>query len=120
MKKQELDLNKLSFEELQDKIKELEQQKEKATVKNIGIWQLGKNYVIRTVTMIQIGRLVEVTDNELVLEEASWIAETDRWYNFLKEGKIKECEPFVDTVIVGRHSLIDATEWKHKLPREQK
>lgn len=115
-----IDLNKLSFEELQQKIKELEQEKQKATVKNVGVWQVGKNYVIRTVTMIQTGRLIEVTNDELVLEDAAWIADTGRWMNFLKDGKISEVEPFQDPIIVGRHSIIDATEWRHKLPREQK
>ena len=37
-------------------------------------WQIGKNYLIRTVTMIDTGRLVGITDHELVLEDAAWIA----------------------------------------------
>ena len=85
------------------------------------IWKIGENYVIRTVTMIDIGRLVEVTDQELVLEEASWIADTGRWMNFLKEGTINEVEPFPEgKVIIGKGSLIDATIWQHQLPRTQK
>lgn len=114
------DLNKLSFKELKEEIKNLEQRKEKATVKKKGVWEIGKNYVIRTVTMIQVGRLVEVTDEELIMEDASWIADTGRWMNFLKDGKINECEPFPNPIIVGRKALIDATEWTHKLPKDQK
>jgi len=88
--------------------------------KNKSVWKIGKNYVIRTVTMIQVGKLIKVTENELVLDSASWIADTGRWTNFLKDGTINECEPFVGTAIVGRHALIDATIWNHPLPTEQK
>ena len=88
---------------------------------NNKIWQVGENYIIRTVTMIQIGKLVEVTDQELVLSEASWIADTGRFHNAIVEGSLAEVEPFGDDpVIIGRGALIDATIWRHKLPREQK
>ena len=85
------------------------------------LWKLGKNYVIRTVTMIQVGKLVYVGKSELGLEDASWIADTGRWMNFLKDGSVNEVEPFPKgIVIVGRHSIIDACIWKHKLFFEQK
>ena len=114
------DLNKLSFAELQKEVKQLEEKKEKISTKKVGVWQVGKNYVIRTVTMINIGRLVKVTEEELVLEEACWIADTGRWMDFLRDGKYSESEPFQDDVIVGRKALIDATIWRHKLPKDQK
>ena len=81
---------------------------------------MGENYFIRTVTMILVGRLDAVYETELVLSSASWIADTGRFYNALKEGKLNEVEPFTNDVIVGRSSIIDATIWKHKLPKEQK
>lgn len=109
-----VDLNKLSFEQLQKEVEKLSSQKEKVTLKKVGVWQVGKHYVLRTVTMIDVGRLVEVTDQELVLENASWIADTGRWNEFLKSGKYSECEPFPDgRVIVGRGALIDAMVWTH-------
>ena len=114
------DLNKLSFSQLKTEIEKAEQQKESIGVKKKGVWQIGENYVIRTVTMIQVGKLVEVTDEELILEGASWIADTGRWMNFLRDGKLNEVEPFPDSVIVGRKALIDATIWRHNLPRDQK
>lgn len=83
-------------------------------------WKIGNNYLIRTVTMIQVGRLESVTDKELVLSSAAWIADTGRFYNALKDGKLNEVEPFQNDVIIGRGSIIDATEWTHKLPKEQK
>ena len=114
------DLNKLSFSELKSEVEKLEKQKETVTVKKVGVWQIGKNYVIRTVTMIQVGKLVNVTDNELVLEDAAWVADTGRFADFIKDGKVDEVEPFIDRVIVGRHSIIDSTIWRHELLRKQK
>ena len=83
-------------------------------------WQVGKIYLIRTVTMIQTGRLVAVGDKELVLEDAAWIADTGRFADALKTGKFNEVEPFPDgKVIVGRGAVIDAVEIT-MAPREQK
>lgn len=83
-------------------------------------YKVGENYLIRTVTMIQIGKLESIGDKELVLSNASWIADTDRFHNALKDGKLREVEPFIDNVIVGRGAIVDATIWRHELPREQK
>jgi hypothetical protein len=80
-------------------------------------YQIGKNYLIRTVTMIQTGKLVAVTNQELVLEDAAWIASTGRFNECLKDGTFDEVEPFPDKIIVGRGSVIDATEFNHQLPR---
>ena len=74
-------------------------------------WEIGKNYLIRTVTMIPTGRLVAVTAQELVLEDAAWIADTGRFSEALKTGKFNEVEPFpAGKVIVGRGALIDAVQ----------
>jgi hypothetical protein len=76
-------------------------------------WELGKNYLIRTVTMIDTGRLVAVTEHELVLEDAAWIADTGRFSDALKTAAFGEVEPFPDgRVLVGRGSVIDAVEIK--------
>jgi hypothetical protein len=84
-------------------------------------WKVGEAYLIRTVTMILIGRLEKVTKKEFVLSSASWIADTGRFHDAITKGKLKEVEPYGDKeVIVGRGSLIDATIWTHSVPREQK
>ena len=108
------DLNKLSFAELQKEVSTLEKKKEEISTKKDGVWQIGKHYVIRTVTMIDVGKLVQVTDKELVLENASWIADTGRWNEFLKNGIYSESEPFPDgKIIVGRSAIVDAVIWNH-------
>ena len=83
-------------------------------------FKIGEQYLIRTVTMIVLGKLEWIGSSELVLSSGSWVADTDRFYNALKDGKLKEVEPFINDVIVGRGSIIDATIWGHNLPREQK
>lgn len=84
-------------------------------------WQIGSAYLIRTVTMIQTGRLVAVTDQELVLEDAAWIADTGRFSDAVRGGSFLEVEPFPDgQVIIGRGAVIDACAVPFALPRSQK
>lgn len=84
-------------------------------------YKIGASYLIRTVTMIQTGRLVEVTNQELVLEDAAWIADTSRFSQSIVSGEFDEVEPFPEgRVIVGRGAIIDATEIKFSLPRKMK
>lgn len=80
----------------------------------------GKNYFIRTVTHHHTGKLVWVGKTELVLVDASWIADDGRFGECVGQGKIREAEPFPDgmEVIVGRGAIIDAVEWAHPLPRK--
>lgn len=83
-------------------------------------FEVGKNYFIRTVTYHHIGKLVNVTDTDLVLESASWVADSGRFYTALSTGDLDEIEPFVNPVIVNRGAIIDATVWDFDLPKEQK
>ena len=84
-------------------------------------YEIGKNYLIRTVTMIYTGRLIDVYKNELVIEDAAWIAETERWHISVEKCEFKEVEPYPDgkKVIIGRGSLLDCVQIT-KLPREVK
>lgn len=83
-------------------------------------YELGSNYLLRTVTMINAGRLVAVTEKELVLEDASWIADTGRFADALISCEFYEVEPFPEgQVIVSRGALVDAVKIA-SLPRSQK
>lgn len=74
-------------------------------------WEIGKIYLIRTVTMIDTGRVVAVMEHEIVLEDAAWIADTGRFSQALETAQFGEVEPFPDgRVIVGRGSIIDAVQ----------
>jgi hypothetical protein len=87
---------------------------------NDDLWKVGKSYFIRTVTMHVLGKLEKVTDKELLLSTASWVADSGRFNNFLATGVVEELEPFVNDVIVGRGAIIDATVWDHALPTDVK
>lgn len=83
-------------------------------------WLIGECYLIRTVTMIQVGKLKWVGEQELVLGNAAWIADTGRFHDCLVDPEnINESEPFVNDVIIGRGSIIDATVW-HNVKVSQK
>jgi hypothetical protein len=81
-------------------------------------WQLGKDYVIRTVTMIYLGTLKAINKNELLLEDCAWIPATSRWSEFLNGKKPNEMEPYRNDVIIGRGALLDATIMNQKIKRE--
>ena len=126
-----IDVNKLTIGEAKTKLKEYEE-----LAKALGetpkipenttndFWKPGKNYFIRTVTMHLMGTLVSVGDKELIIKNASWIADNGRFSDFLK-GEYStslEVEPFPEgvSVAVGRGSLIDCVEWKKGLLRTRK
>jgi hypothetical protein len=74
-------------------------------------YKIGANYFLRTVTHHHTGRLVQVTQQELVLEDAAWIAEDGKFSDALKKCEFSEVEMFPKgRVIVGRAAIIDATE----------
>ena len=84
-------------------------------------YEVGKNYFIRTVTMNYTGKLIRVTDGELVLSNCCWIADTGtRLHKFLQGeyASNTEIEPFQNDVIVPKTSIIDATVWSVVLPKE--
>lgn len=85
-------------------------------------YPVGKNVIVRTVTMIYTGKLAEVTDTDLVLIDCSWIPETDRFMQFVENGSVKECEPYPAglPVYINRGALLDMCELKKDLPRSQK
>lgn len=83
---------------------------------------IGKNYLVRTVTMIQLGKLIQVTDKELVLSDGSWIGDTGRFSEALSNGEsaLNEVELINGNIIVSRGAVCDVFEWKHDLPTKTK
>ena len=83
-------------------------------------YEIGEIYLIRTVTMIDTGRVVAVTAQEIVLEDAAWIADTGRFTQAIAQAEFSEVEPFPDgRVIIGRGAVIDAVRIP-RAPRTQK
>jgi hypothetical protein len=80
---------------------------------------IGKLYQIRTVTMIYTGRIIAVYPQELVLDQAAWIPQTERWSESVKTGVYREVEMYMKPVGVGRGSIVDFTQMD-KIPTESK
>jgi hypothetical protein len=76
-----------------------------------GPWEVGKIYHVRTVTFAIAGKLAWVGNKELLFSQASWIADSGRFSNYLKgeSNERIEVEPFPKKVIVGRGAVVDAT-----------
>lgn len=101
-----------------DDVKYVREDSVKAPIKERkGAWVLGEKYLIRTVTMMLTGRLVYLDDKELVLEDAAWIADSGRFSEALKTGKLNEVEPFPGEAGVGRGAIVDFAVWGHELPK---
>lgn len=84
------------------------------TVRTNNPYEIGGHYLVRTGTMIDTGTVVHVTDTEIVLKDAAWIADTGRWSDALVNPSsiFREVEPFPKgaEVIVGRTAVIDAVK----------
>ena len=84
-------------------------------------YEIGKNYFIRTVTNYYTGTLLWVGTQEIMMENVSWIADTGRFSNALKDSTLNEVEPYPEgPVIIGRGSIIDASEWHGGIVMVQK
>jgi len=81
---------------------------------------IGEKYFVRTVTHYMVGKLEEVKGGFLVFGSASWIADTGRFADFLKEGEPNEVEPVEGLYRVAIASVVDIFDFPHKLPDRQK
>lgn len=80
-------------------------------------FEVGKAYLIRTVTMCLTGRVIGVVGQFLVINDAAWIADTGRFNECLAKGTANEVEPASGNVFVGLGGIIDVYEWPHSLLR---
>jgi hypothetical protein len=79
-------------------------------------FKVGDQVLIRTVTHYNTGRIKKVTQNEFVLENASWIADTGEFGKALETGKVTKCDKFPDVVAVRMAAIVDIAPWPHTLP----
>lgn len=82
-------------------------------------YKIGQAYLVETVTKYYTGRLIAVHAQELVLEDAAWIADTGRYSQAVKTGDFSEVEPIQGPVVVGRGSIVSVEE-QPKLNLSQK
>jgi hypothetical protein len=85
---------------------------------------IGDKWFFRTVTMISIGRVVWVGQQQgvplVLLEDGGWVAETARFSKTLADGDLNEFERVPGRFLVALGSLVDAFPWSHALPKESK
>lgn len=80
---------------------------------------LGEKLFIRTLTYHLVGKVVAIVDHFFELEDASWVADSGRFMNAIKEGKLNEVEP-VGRAWVSAEAITDMFPWNHDLPKAQK
>lgn len=86
---------------------------------NDGPFEIGKAYLIRTVTYHQIGMLKDIQGDFLIFKDASWVADSGRFSNCISKGSFNEVE-FVGPMIINKAAIVDAFPWENKVPKETK
>jgi hypothetical protein len=81
---------------------------------------VGDAILVRTVTMIQVGRVVAVGPEFITLDDAGWVADTGRFSTMLTSGVMSEFERAPSWVLVGRGAIVDIYPWSHALPQQTK
>jgi hypothetical protein len=82
--------------------------------------EAGQSVIVRTVTYHYTGRIAEVTDRWITLDDAAWIADSGRWADALRDGTLSEVEPYPGQVMISTGAVVDISPWLHPLPRTQK
>lgn len=80
---------------------------------------VGQKLFIRTVTYHLTGKVVKRMGAFIQLSDAAWIADSGRFTQAIKDGKLNEVEP-VGTAWINLSSVVDFFPWKHSLPKDQK
>ena len=101
-----------TFELIKDQLKD-EEQVDISSLEEL----VGKKLFIRTVTYHLIGKVEKIIGNILQLSSASWIADSGRFSDAVKNGfgSSAEIEP-LGNWFVNLQAAVDFGIWKHELP----
>lgn len=82
---------------------------------------IGKDLLIRTVTMTYTGKLLSESEKWLVLEKAAWIPDSGRWHIAARDAEFSEVEMYPEDkkVYVAAGAITDFVQIP-KLPTETK
>lgn len=83
------------------------------------MFDVGDKLFLRTVTYHLTGEIVERDGEWVRLKDAAWIADSGRFADALRTGRINEVEP-VGEALVNLATVTDAFPWPHDLPTEQR
>jgi hypothetical protein len=83
---------------------------------------IGQNYLVETCTKYFTGKLVRVTDKELILSSAAWVADTGKYSTALSTGQLNEVEmlPIDFTPIISRGAIVTVIPISFNLPNSTK
>jgi len=81
-------------------------------------FKVGDAVLIRTVTMIDLGRVVAIGRDFITLTDGGWVASTGRFNEALRTGKLDEFERCdLPWFLVGRGAICDVFPWPHMIPK---
>ena len=80
---------------------------------------VGEKFFFRTVTYHLVGKVEKQIGDFLKLSDASWVADSGRFMNAIKEGKLNEVEP-VGIAYINLTTVVDFFPWRHSLDIGQK
>lgn len=80
---------------------------------------IGSKWYFRTVTYHSVGKVTKIIGKIAQLESASWIADSGRFMNAIKDGTLDEVEP-VGKMFINLDTVVDFFPWKHSLNLDQK
>jgi len=107
-----IELTDEKFEEIKDQLGE---------VKGIDSYEdlVGGKYFFRTVSYHLVGKVAKVVGKFLFLKEASWVADSGRFSNAIKNGELDEVE-VVGNAYLNLETIVDFFPWQHSLPSQTK
>ena len=91
-----------------------------ATPKTPLPFRVGDAILIRTVTMIALGRVKAIGRDFFTLEDGGWVASTGRFGETLAKGVLDEFERAPSWFLVGRGAIVDVWPWTHAIPKASK
>ena len=82
---------------------------------------VGQKILFRTVTYHMVGLVKKRIGNFLILDKATWVADSKRFHNAIMNGfsEDAELEPCGDGVGLNLESVVDFFPWRHELPTKQ-
>jgi hypothetical protein len=79
---------------------------------------VGEKLFVRTVTYHCVGKVEKRIGKFFELSGASWVADSGRFVNAIKDGTLNEVEP-VGKMWLNIDSIVDVFPWRHSLPAKQ-
>ena len=84
-----------------------------------GPFEIGKAYLIRTVTYHHVGILKDIQGDFLIFKDASWVADSGRFSDCITKGTFSEVE-YVGAMGINKTAIVDFFPWENKVPKESK